>query len=182
MEINDLIKEAKYLSLKTGVIYCIFDSLESTDGIERKRFYVDSWLHILYMPSRTTLYDTETDHTDHFERHKVISKFMESIGFRLQGPPGFGQGSEEFDSDLYLWDNHNMEISYRSDIYENIGFRVKPNFLIEFIVVEFPTLNEFPRVNSSMLFYDKNRILNCIFDNSTIEEKRNLKINTIINE
>ena len=187
-----LIDEAESIYGETGVIQCIFDLSDKiainkhfyNKDIERDlkldllldgKFYVDSWYELSEIPSRLTYYDTITKQTNLFERHKNILEYMNSIGFSISnlmmmyGLEGWGKSDQEL-----LWDSYLREVPYSSTYVPGVIIRVKPNLMVEVIVVRGGANKKY------FFFYNPKQILNIVIENCDIEYKRELKIKNIL--
>lgn len=122
---QELIEEAKNLAITRSETMIIFAD-ESIRDIKLDellgcdKFYIDGCKHLMEMPSRKTYYDTATDTITN--RHEVVVKFLESIGF-LRNRWGFDP--DEYDP-FFSLDVEGQEHSYVSEYYPNVIIRVKP--------------------------------------------------------
>ena len=169
--ILDISDRAKFSKLKGEIdeerdikIDCILDT----------KFEAVSWYELLEMPSRPTLYDSVTKHTDSFERHKVVMDFLNLNGFRIVDLLESGLSQQEL-----LYNSFNREISYLSEYAPRIIIRVKPNLMVEFSVL--PDKNDSVEVNKRyFFFYNPSQIISIITDTLNIDEKRDLKLKNIL--
>lgn len=144
------------------------------DSLLNTKFEVVSWFELLEMPSRQTFYDSVTQHTDLFERHKVVLDFLNLNEFKIVDLLELGLTQQEL-----LFNSFGCEISYKSVGSPRIIIRVKPNLMIEVIVL--PDEYDLVEVNKRyFFFYNPSQIISIISENSPIEIKRDLKIKQII--
>lgn len=167
--ILDLSDKAKMFKLRvdsSGEREVKIDSLLDT------RFEIVPWYDLLEMPSRTTLYDSITKHTNLFERQKKVLYFLNSNDFKIVDFTESGFTQQEL-----LYYSFNREISYRSEDSPRLTIRVKPNLMVEVIVS--PDLND--SVNKRyFFFYNPAQIISIVIENSPIDIKRDLKIKNIL--
>jgi len=182
---QNLIDEANLIYTKTGIIQCIYDLSDKIelskyqskdecrdlklDLLLDDKFYINSWYELQEMPSRMTFYDTATNQTDLFERHKKVLEYMNFIGFNISNLLDNGLTDQEL-----LWDSYSRETSYCSKFVQGIIIRVKSNLMVEVIVIR-NGLNK-----NYFFFYNPNQILSIVSENSDTEYKRELKIKTIL--
>lgn len=140
------------------------------DSLLDTKFEVVSWYELLEMPSRQTFYDSVTQHTDLFERHKKVLNFLNSCDFKIIDMLEYRLSQQEL-----LYNSFGREISYKSDLSPRIIIRVKPNLMIEVSVN--PDVNDSIEINKRyFFFYNPAQIINIISENSPIGVKRDLKI------
>lgn len=144
------------------------------DCILDTKFEAVSWYELLEMPSRQTFYDSVTQHTDLFERHKVVLDFLNLNGFKIVDLLESGLSQQEL-----LYNSFNREISYLSEYAPRIIIRVKPNLMVEFSVLA--DKNDSVEVNKRyFFFYNPSQIISIITDTLNIDEKRDLKLKNIL--
>ena len=143
------------------------------DSLLNTKFEVVSWYELLEMPSRHTFYDSVTQHTDLFERHKKVLNFLNSLYFEIVDLLEYGLAQQEL-----LYNSFGREISYKSEYSPRIAIRVKPNLMIEITIL--PHENDSVEVNKRyFFFYNPAQIINIVSENSPIDVKRDLKIKTL---
>jgi len=185
-----LIKECNDKYEKTGIPQLILDISDKSkiyklrgdvsqernikiESILGTKFEVTSWYELLEMPSRQTLYDSVTQHTNLFERHKKVLDFLNSLDFRIVDLLESGLSQQEL-----LFNSFNREISYMSEHSPRIAVRVKPNLMIDMVIL--PDENDSVEVNKRyFFFYNTAQIIRIVSENSPIEVKRDLKIKTL---
>jgi hypothetical protein len=144
------------------------------DSLLNTKFEVVSWYELLEMPSRQTFYDSVTQHTDLFERHKVVMNFLNLNGFQIVDLLESGLSQQEL-----LYNSLNREISYICDSSLRIIIRVKPNLMIEVLVL--PHENDSVEVNKRyFFFYNPSQIISILSETLNIDEKRDLKLKNIL--
>lgn len=184
---NILLKECSLKYEKTGIPHIILDISDRAkisklrgnveeerdtkiDSLLDTKFEVVSWYELLEMPSRQTFYDSVTEHTDLFERHKKVLSFLNSIYFVIVDLLEYGFTQQEL-----LYNSFGREISYKSEHSPRITIRVKPNLMIEMVIL--PDENDSVEVNKRyFFFYNPAQIINIVTENSSIDVKRDLKI------
>lgn len=187
----ELIKECNDKYKKTGVAHIILDISDKAklsklkglldeerevklDSLLDTKFEVVSWYELLEMPSRQTFYDSVTQHTDLFERHKVVLNFLNTNEFKIVDLLESGLSQQEL-----LYNSFNREISYISDYSPRVIIRVKPNLMIEVVVL--PDENDSVEVNKRyFFFYNPSQIYSIITEALDIEEKRDSKLKNIL--
>ena len=187
----ELIKECNDRYKKTGVAHIILDISDKAklskpkglleeerevklDSLLDTKFEVVSWYELLEMPSRQTFYDSVTQHTDLFERHKVVLNFLNTNEFKIVDLLESGLSQQEL-----LYNSFNREISYISDYSPRVIIRVKPNLMVEVVVL--PDENDSVEVNKRyFFFYNPSQIISIITENSPIDIKRDLKLKNIL--
>jgi len=173
--ILDLSDKAKILKLKGNLeeerevkIDCLLDT----------KFEVVTWYDLLEMPSRQTLYDSVTQHTNLFERQKKVLEFLNSNDFKIVDLLESGFTQQEL-----LYKSFNREISYMSEHSPRVTIRVKPNLMVEVIVSarqRGDEENDSGINNRYFFFYNPTQITSIIIENSPIDTKRELKIKNIL--
>jgi hypothetical protein len=191
----NLIEECNQLYEKEGIPHIILDISDKSkitklrgdhdesrdikiDSILDTKFEIVPWTNLLDMPSRYVFYDSVTRHTDLFERQQKVLKYLNSIYFEITDLLETGFSQQEL-----LYDIYQREYSYISKEIENIIIRVKPNLMIEIMVKSIPDKSKQIDCDSPkryFFFYDPKKILDIVSQNSIIEIKRDIKINTII--
>jgi hypothetical protein len=187
----ELIKECNDKYKKTGVAHIILDISDKAklsklkglleeerevklDSLLDTKFEVVSWYELLEMPSRQTFYDSVTQHSDLFERHKVVLNFLNTNEFKIVDLLESGLSQQEL-----LYNSFNREISYISDYSPRVIIRVKPNLMIEVVVL--PDENDSVEVNKRyFFFYNPSQIYSIITETLDIEEKRDSKLKNIL--
>ena len=185
-----LIKECNLKYERTGIPQIILDvsdrakisKLKGNKDEERDikidclldtKFELVPWYELLEMPSRQTFYDSVTEHTDIFERHKKVLIFLNSIYFRIVDLLENGLTQQELMYNLFR-----HETSYKSEYSPRIIIRVKPNLMIEMIIL--PDENDLIEINKRyFFFYNPTQIINIVSENSSLDVKRDLKIKTL---
>jgi len=160
LDVSDKAKIYRLKGNKSGERETKIDSILDT------QFEVVSWYDLMDMPSRQTFYDSVTKHTDIFERHKIVLNFLNSIDFYIADLLESGFTQQELLFNLYT-----KEVAYVNGI---IIIRVKQNLMCEISIMNGNN------VKKHFFFYNPNQILNIVFENSGKIEKRNLKIEHLL--
>jgi hypothetical protein len=177
---EDLILECESLS-QDGKPRFIFDKLTSmqidlfysTDKSEErevkldsilddKTFYISDETEFEIMPSRFSLYDTETKMTCRWSRYKLLTDFFTSLGF-VNGLSNLGPEYEQ-SYVLSITDN---------DEYFSCILRIKPNLMID-LLSESSKSNNINKRNLSC-FFSRDKILTFLSDVAPESYKSTLK-------
>jgi hypothetical protein len=113
--ISNLIKN-RYLNDKVEKREILIDQVleEGEENIEK--YHIGSELYFKEMPSRFSYYDTETKETDRYKKYKIVTDFLNKLGFSPNIEFNFGP---EYDQSYLLRINEKSFIA-----------RVKPNLFL----------------------------------------------------
>jgi hypothetical protein len=169
MKLEDLISECETLSLD-GETRFIFDrhtqlqiDLFYSENLEKERelklnsllkednFYISDESEFERLPSRFSLYDTETKLSCRWTRYNLVKDFFTSLGF-VNGLSNLGPEYEQ-SYVLSITDN---------DEYFKCILRIKPNLMIN-LLSESTKSNTTNKSNLSC-FFSKDKILSFLFE------------------
>lgn len=181
---QDLIDECEKLSRENDGVYFIFDNSISdlinnrylSNKVEKReiiidqlinkndKFHIGTEMYFREMPSRFSYYDTETKQTDRYKKYKILTDFLDTLGFISNREFNFGP---EYDQ------SYTLSIEGKSFIA-----RIKPNL---FLSIQCGFINDHPN-NIFDGFFSRSRIMESMKKESPnlIEVIRDIKLNTII--
>jgi len=196
--IKELITECENLYSLDGVTRFIFDKATTNDInkklasskedyrdisidsiIDDEEYYISDFTEFEQMPSRFSLYDTQTKLTCHWTRHKLVKDFLFKLGFKN----GLSNLGPEFEQSFVL----NLQTERRDSIKdENVYYkciiRIKPNLIFN-IQSEKHIASMDSSVSTLNGFFNKSEILSFLKQtagDSYLKIIREVKLNTIL--
>lgn len=190
-----MIEDAKSLSEEIGEPVCIYDIEDKKaflgkiydknekrdiqiDSLIYDDFYIDDTSILDNYPSINTYYDTETDSSDILNRHSKVFNFFKSIGFNPSNLSSYGIGiGDELDEFSHIENSTFLETSYTSNEVRRAIIRVKPNLMINLIILP----DDYSSNVEFKFFFNRNRIINELSKIADISWVREQKIDKLLN-
>lgn len=188
--IKELITECEKLYLLDGETRFIFDKATTNDInkkiasnkedyrdisidsiIDDEEYYISDFTEFEQMPSRFSLYDTQTKLTCHWTKHKLIKDFLFELGFK----DGLSNLGPEFEQSFVL----NIK---DENVYYKCIIRIKPNLIFS-IQSEKHITSMDSSVSTLNGFFNKSEILSFLKEtagDSYLKIIREVKLNTIL--
>lgn len=134
--ISDLINN-RYLSNKQDKREILIDQLIN----KNEKYHIGTEMYFREMPSRFSYYDTETKQIDRYKKYKILTNFLDTLGFQSNREFNFGP---EYDQ------SYTLSIEDKSFIV-----RIKPNL---FLSIQCGFRNDHPN-NIFDGFFSRSRIV-----------------------
>jgi hypothetical protein len=170
----EMIEDAKKMAIQKNEIFCIYKIEEKKpflsymskkekrdmdiESILNDDFFIDHSDILKDFHSINTYYDTETDSTDQLTRHQRVIDFLDSIGLKRM------YNLEPLEDKYYnIEDVLRFETSYMSVLLPRIIIRVKPNLMVNLIILPETRSEGAPGVwtqKEFRFFFNRNRIIN----------------------
>ena len=185
---QSLIDECEKRFIDSGEIHFIFDNTVSNiiknryDSKAEKReiliddllddsyttslnFHIGSELYFREMPSRFSYYDTETKETCRYKKYKILTNFLDTLGFSPLSEFNFGP---EYDQSYTLLTSG-----------KNIIIRVKPNL---FLSIQSGFTDDYHQRIIFDGFFSRSKIMESLKNElpNFTEVIRDIKLNTIL--
>jgi hypothetical protein len=188
--IKELISECEKLYSLDGETRFIFDKATTNDInkkmasnkedyrdisidsiIDDEEYYISDFTEFEQMPSRFSLYDTQTKLTCHWTKHKLVKDFLFELGFN----DGLSNLGPEFEQSFVL----NIK---DENMYYKCIIRIKPNLIFN-IQSEKHITSMDSSVSTLNGFFNKSEILSFLKQtagDSYLKIIREVKLNTIL--